>query len=103
MSTFLMSGTRLRLTNVATKQILRKWCFIEGSFALGIRIKGVLKHFNRRKIQTMISQIRLEVDASLDADELHDPRSIRLQNMRILLGVHKHLKKKSETLIGADM
>src|SRR3954467_10708286 len=94
MSAFLMSGARLRLMNVPSKRVLRKYCFIVWCFALGIRIKSVLKHFNWRNIQTMISLIRLEVDASIGADELHDPWSIWLQNMRILSCIHKCLEEE---------
>src|SRR3954463_5188526 len=101
MSTFLMGGTRLRLTNVASKRILRKRCFIEGSFALCIRLNCVLKHFNWRKILTMISHIRLEVDASLEADELHDPGSIWLQDMRILSSIHKRPEEEVRNIDGS--
>src|SRR3954467_6685802 len=101
MSTFLMGGTRLRLTNVASKRILRKRCFIKRSFALGIRLNCVLKHFNRRKIHTMISHIRLEVDACLEADELHNPRSIGLQYMRILSCINKRPEEEVGNIDGS--
>src|ERR1041385_4656056 len=89
MGALLMGGARVRLTNVPAKRVLRKYFFIEGCFALGISIKSVLKHFNWRNIRAMISLIRLEVDANLGADELHDPWSIWLQNMRILSSIHQ--------------
>src|ERR1041385_551070 len=54
MGSLLMSGARLRLTNVSTERILRKYCFIKRRFSLGISVKSVLKHFNWRNIRTMI-------------------------------------------------
>src|ERR1041385_1538982 len=38
MCALLMSGARLRLTNVSTERVLRKYCLIKRRFALGICI-----------------------------------------------------------------
>src|SRR3954463_13019538 len=49
----------------------------------------MLKHFDRREIGPMIRVIRLEINTSLDSDELHDPWRVRLQYMRILSCIHQ--------------
>src|SRR4051812_30835301 len=49
----------------------------------------MLKHFKRRQVSSMIWLIRMILNASRGADEIHDPGYVRLQEMRILSCIHQ--------------
>src|SRR4051812_30617120 len=89
MSSGFISGARLRMTYVSAEGVGQENFFIVHAFALIIRSNRMLKHFNRRQISPMIRVVRLEINTSLDSDELHDPWCVRLQYMRILSCIHQ--------------
>src|ERR1041385_644036 len=49
----------------------------------------MLKHFDKRQIGPVIRVIRLEINSSHGSDELHDPRRVWLQDMRILCCINQ--------------